>query len=527
MPRSSSDLVLARVGDHSITMRDLRAFYEHMPESLQNETEGIEQVRDHLATLIDMQLLRREALERGVESTPAYLAKTLGYERDRMVGFYIRDKIKVSLSAEDVRAHFAEQALGRRVRFGQIVTGSLDSARMAIRDIGSGKTFEEAARLWSIHDLTSRNSGDTGRYVSKGDLPPDMADALFTLAVGELSEPIDLGGAYGIFTAIDEFEGEPDDEASASAYRQLYSERSLGQRLATVDSLARTYGLELDRVGLRALLAALSADDLSAASAVRRIFSYDGGEITGTEALESIDPLVRKDLVRRGEEAAAAHLRQGVVADELLLGAAHSEGYAEHPDIKPWLAKKRDEQLMVQLRVQVLEERLAITEGEVRSEYEENPDRYRRPVHIEIQEVLLESEVEATELLQKLRAGAKIRDHVGRTLRSEEKRDSAGRMTLTLADATRGHGRLAIKAYLAKEGELGGPVHVPGGYSVFQVLSRHSEPSTFAEAERRARATVRWIRKNQVFEDYLDELRNKYADIVSLDEENLRVAAAE
>ena len=523
----ATDLELARVDGRAITLGDLRAFFERMPESLQNDAEGVEKVKDHLQTLIDMDLLQREALARGIDSTAAYLANMRRYERDRLVGFYLRDRTSVSLTSSEVRSYFSEQQLGRRVRFGQIVAGNLDSALAAIRDIDSGMAFEKAVRLWSIHEKTAARGGDTGQFISRKEISPEMAEILFGLSAGEISPPLDLGGAYGIFTVIDELEEEHDGEALASAYQQLYFERSSRKRRAIIDSLAGVYGISLEPEQFLRFLAALGASDWQAAAAVERVFSYDGGEITGAEVLDAIDPLERRQLAKMSENNVEERLRRGIVADELLLKAARSEGYAEHTEVESWLAQKRMEQLVVQLRVQVIGERVSITEEDVRREYETKPDRYRRSVQIEIREVLLESETEANMLAKKVRAGESIEKFVEMTQRPLDERNVEGRMTLTLADATRGFGRLATAAYNAGKGELVGPVHVPGGYSVFEVLSRTSEPATFEESELRARATARFLRKREAFKQYLKELRRKYSDIVTLNERNLKLAPDE
>ena len=44
----------------------------------------------------------------------------------------------------------------------------------------------------------------------------------------------------------------------------------------------------------------------------------------------------------------------------------------------------------------------------------------------------------------------------------------------------------------------------------------------FAEAKKRVRATVNWIKKQQVFEQFLAELRTKYASQVEVREDNLK-----
>ena len=84
------------------------------------------------------------------------------------------------------------------------------------------------------------------------------------------------------------------------------------------------------------------------------------------------------------------------------------------------------------------------------------------------------------------------------------------------------YGRLVAAARKAPVGELTGPLQVREGYSIFKVLSREQQRASFAEAKKRVRATVNWIKKQQVFEQFLAELRTKYASQVEIREDNLK-----
>ena len=96
-----------------------------------------------------------------------------------------------------------------------------------------------------------------------------------------------------------------------------------------------------------------------------------------------------------------------------------------------------------------------------------------------------------------------------------------GRRRFTVAAAAV-YGRLVAAARKAPVGELIGPLQVREGYSIFKVLSREQQRASFAEAKKRVRATVNWIKKQQVFEQFLAELRTKYASQVEVREDNLK-----
>lgn len=522
------DVLLARVGEARITLHDFTVFYAKMPDYLQSGRVGAHLVHDHLQTLIDMELLQFESVAQGVDQTPAFLSKAKRQRMDRLIGLYLVDKIKIRLPFSEVRQYWEDEGLARTVRFSQIVVSSLDSAQGALRDIASGASFAEAARMWSTHAESAQQGGDTGRYVNRLDLPPRLGDRLFALSEGEVSEPIDLNGAYGIFTLLTQFDAELTEDRFRTLFQQLFMQRSVAERRALVDSLEQELKFVLDESALDDLVAiAHRGAWQDPALGDLAIYSYREGQITGRDVIESVDPLDLGSLRQMPASSMLERLRRTLVPDAILMTAAVRDGYAEREDIATWLQQRYQEELIIQLRVKILQERIEITEAEIRQEYEDKPDRYSRPELITLEEVLVETEAEAQKVRERIEAGASIAELARQmSLRSLEHRDENGKISLTLADG-RYLGRLAASAYRTQPGELVGPLHVNEGYSVYRLLDRKKVPATYAESRRRAKATVNWIKKQLVFDAFLQDLRVEYADRVELFEDGIRQAVAD
>ncbi|MEW6752984.1 MAG: peptidyl-prolyl cis-trans isomerase [Candidatus Latescibacterota bacterium] len=524
------DTELARVGEKSITLAEYRQFYQRMPDYLQSTSRGVDKERNHLQTLVDMELLRLEAVAEGLDRAPALLRKMEQYRRERLVGIYQTRHIRVRITDEEVRDYYAEKGLSRRVRFGQIVTDTEDAARAALREVEGGRTFQEVAAARSVDAESAARGGDTGRYVSRLDMPPALADRLFALQAGELSEPLHIGALWFLFSSLDHLEAKIDDEAARAVYQGLFIQRSSKERAALADSLSRAFHLGPVRDGLESFAEAMRRGAPRDAAEVRGIVLYrhDAGQVTAGDLLDAADPSTAADPDLRRPDAVMRHAEITVVPSVLFEQAALRDGLDREEQVARWLASKRDEELLIQLRVQVLDERIAISDDAVRRHYEENPERYMRPERIRVQEVLVGTEEEARDLLRRVQAGEALGELARRhSRRSSAQRDEEGRFTLTVtAQVPPALGALVTAARKAREGELGGPVRGPDGYSVFRILSRTREPATFAESATRARATLYWIEKQKVFERYLEELRAKYADRVQIRHENLAALAA-
>lgn len=517
---AQSKLELARVGDRSITAGQLRAFYGKIPQYLQSDREGLEKERNHLQTLIDMELLQMEAEERGIDRLPVFVYKMAQHRKEKLIGLYQTKKIKVRVSGQEVSDYFREQELAHKIRFAQLIAASEDSAWSARREITAGRDFAEVAEQWSIHGPTMEQPG----FVGKLDMPPYLRSPLFALAKGEVSQPIDIGGHFALFKALEFAETGLDDEQFQNIYRQLFIERSVAARAALADSLKQALKLARDQRGLDAFVAAMRRGASSEDKAVRAIvlYRYEGGTIAAGDVLDAASQLKYKTLDLRRTEAVVEYAESTLVPDALFVEAALREGLDRTGEVTQWLARKRERELVVQLRVAVLKERVSISQEDVRREYEENPYRYMQPDQIEIQEILVATEAEAEDLLARLQQGASMGDLARQhSKRSPTLRDEEGRRRFTAAAAVV-YGRLVAAARKAPVGQLVGPLQVREGYSIFKVLSRERQRSSFEEAKKRVRATVNWIKKQQVFEQFLAELRAKYAAQVEVREDNLQ-----
>ena len=92
------------------------------------------------------------------------------------------------------RSDHQKQAASGEVRLARILVDGEDAARDIVRQARSGTDFGTLARRHSMGPAAPRG-GDIG-YVAAKDLRPELAAAVRELAVGDVSEPVNLGESW-------------------------------------------------------------------------------------------------------------------------------------------------------------------------------------------------------------------------------------------------------------------------------------------------------------------------------------------
>jgi foldase protein PrsA len=112
----------------------------------------------------------------------------------------------VSLTEEDLRRYFeehrAEYEEPEQVRASHILVETEEEAREVQRLLSEGADFAELAREWSIDRGSSVRGGDLG-FFARGAMVRAFEDTAFSLAPGQISEPVQTEYGYHIVHVTD------------------------------------------------------------------------------------------------------------------------------------------------------------------------------------------------------------------------------------------------------------------------------------------------------------------------------------
>lgn len=514
--------VVARLREREISSSQLLAFSRKLPETLKGGQTGIDLLRNHLQTLIDREILWVEAQKRGLEQSRSFRFRMRKVTKDRLVAIYNSRAVDMQIEPGEFEAFVEAEEFNRAIRFSEIIVDQRERAEELRRQIGAGASFEELAKKWSSNNNTAPNGGDRGRYTTKLEVDLAFRPTLFALEVGELSKPIAAaGGFWAIVKITDEMIVKPGPEMIQEIGQELQRRKfDLGRR-ALGARLAVEYNLVPNTEGVRAYVdkvaSGTSFTEEDEDSIVLFTFA-DSGKITAGDLIELLK--VQKMPINSvtTAERVLSLSTQMLVPDAMSFETALRSGIDKEPPVADWLEKQRRWHLIAELRASILEGKLDVSEEEAGQYFAENSAMFADPELLELEEIL----VETTEAAEGLRRQIDNGTSLGELAKSHSKRDldhrdERGRVQFYAFEKAL-WGGLAEAAKEAETGVLTGPVEVEGGYSVFRVLSRGRKAVTFGKVKTRVVATVRWLRKQVLFEELVEELRPQYASEVVIDE---------
>ncbi len=198
--------VLATYDGGAVTEAEFLKAVHSMPEHIR--TVAQEKKSEFLDSFVTERLLLQEAEAKGVQHLTD-VQDILRQSRNRiLVTKLIEQEIEKKLEVTDADiktyydAHTDEFIVPYRLRASHILVRDRKEAEALVVRIKAGEIFEELAKKYSM-DPTAAKGGDLG-YVRKGQVIPEIEEALFGLKVGDLSEVTQSKFGFHILKATGE-----------------------------------------------------------------------------------------------------------------------------------------------------------------------------------------------------------------------------------------------------------------------------------------------------------------------------------
>jgi peptidyl-prolyl cis-trans isomerase C len=213
----------------------LPSFQDEFEASLRNQeaidpTRRLQLQRTFMARLVDRVLLEQEAQKRGISINPAEMEAAIAEFREQYPAEALEEALvaegttlerwqrglahrlltgklaqavaaEIEVSDEMVRRHFDENTEQYRrpaqVRARQLVVSTEEEALEARQRILDGDSFAQVAQAVSLSP-DAEEGGDLG-FFAHGEMPPEFDEVVFSLPLGQLSEPVHTPYGWHLF----------------------------------------------------------------------------------------------------------------------------------------------------------------------------------------------------------------------------------------------------------------------------------------------------------------------------------------
>ncbi len=249
----SPDSVVATVDGIPITEEELAFAAEDMAQDLRSIPPA-EQRALLTRVLIDMKLLANAARALNLNEGELFERRLRYLEERALRRAYFVSQINETISRQDVMAAYetfaASQVPEEELRARHILLASLEDAQVVRQELDAGRDFAELAREKSTGP-SGPNGGDLG-FFGRGRMVKEFEDAVFSMEVGEISDPVQTQFGWHIIKLEERRQSKP--PAFEQVADQIRQQLLVDRFDQTVERLKSSAVIEITDPGIRAVL---------------------------------------------------------------------------------------------------------------------------------------------------------------------------------------------------------------------------------------------------------------------------------
>ncbi len=201
---SAQDKVLAKIGDQTVTEKDLNEMVASFPDKFYQTPEGQGKALDYL---VNIYVMADEAKKQGLDKDPE-VQRLLAYTtRDLLARVYL-DKMTKNLPTPtdaEAKAYFdknrSQFVIPESVLLRHILVKTEKEAKDVLERLKKGEKFGDIANKVSI--CPSRAKGGSLDWLPKGTLVKEIEDEAFAMKNGQITGPVKSRFGYHVLLLED------------------------------------------------------------------------------------------------------------------------------------------------------------------------------------------------------------------------------------------------------------------------------------------------------------------------------------
>jgi len=457
-------------------------------------------------------------------SDPEY-QKELSWDEKQSVLAYLKDQevlAKINVAESEVRRAFAR--VNEKIAASHLYAPTLEEAENLYKLLEIGVDWDNLAAQ-AFTDSTLRNNGGYLGYFTWGDMDPEFEEAAYSMKVGEISKPIKTKHGYSIIKLenrianplLTEYEFQTKKNKLKNVLRIKKKPKYEKKYLESIFDESKYF---VNQKNIDNLSAYFGFSDISKSENSYRpnpnevCAAYNGKKFSEQFI---IDQIVQIPNFHRSKIASQEKLKQavkGIVIQTLLYSEAVKKGYDKNQMVID-VANKLKMQAFLENKLQEILSDTKVTDSALYQYYKKNPETFKSPNEISIQEIIVESKSLGDSILNMLRQG----EDFGELAKKYSQRDFS-KKNLGIIDYApiSKFGFLKSDFWQAEIGEIIGLKELQGAYGIFKVLGkRKGEPKKYEEINN---SDIKYAYKNDfnknIMEEYLNNIRKNVPVSINL-----------
>jgi parvulin-like peptidyl-prolyl isomerase len=469
--------VIASVGKHNIYKNQYVDRYTHylLATGIKDNLAVREAILDNM---INEVLLYNYDNNEELLSNSEY-QKEISWTEKQAILAYLKDQevyAKIIVTEEEARKVF--QRVNQRIAASHLYAPTLEEAENLSKLLEIGVDWDNlSAQVFT--DSTLRDNGGYLGYFAWGDMDPAFEEAAYSLKVGEVSKPIKTSHGYSIIKLEDRI-----SHPLLTQY-EFQTKKNKLERVIRIKKkpeyekkyLASIFNESNYHLNQKSVDNLITYFRLSDVSEVENTYQLGGNEVCvvyGDKVfseqfiIDQIKQIPNFHLRKINSRETLIQAIKGIVIQNLLYAEAVNKGYDKNEKVLDVMDKLKLQTFLKYKLQQILAD-VEITDSVLYQFYKSNPELFKSPNEISIQEIIVDNRTLCDSLLIFLKEGKDFGEVTSQySLREFSKRNNG---IINYAPLSK-FGFLKSDFWEAEIGEIVGPKDLNGAYGIFKVLGK-------------------------------------------------------
>ncbi len=477
---SRPDDLLAQVENRQISVDDyIYRYRDYLRKT--GLTDNLKLRHEYFNYLIDESAILEHVYKSAIINESS-LQSIINNKKEQLYIDYFYEKYlysQLNVTEPELREAFRRSNIKIHAR--HLFARTLEEAYQIKRKLDEGNTFEALAAEIFKDPTLAMNGGDLG-WFSYDEMDPNFEDAVYTMQVGEISEPVKTNDGYSIIEVLDIAINPIITEDLYNTHKkwlELQVKRRKHTRFVEMktDEILAGLRLRFNEKGMDLLFEQFpkirqylfSRSDLTEINIKplnAEVLRTKNGKWTLRYTIGKLNELNKSQWDRIRDRKDLEDAITGLVIREEIERQIAEKGLISNPEVRE-LEKRKQDDIILKYIVEKISDTLTIDEKTLCDYYEAHRDQFMAPAEFEIAEIVLKDTVIAGAVFDRLLAGEDFAELAKTYSQNERSSGNGGYLGWAKEEEL---GILSPYIVGAQKDDLLGPLRYYDKYIILKVL---------------------------------------------------------